>query len=188
MTVMSAQSVSDDANPSPERTVVLPGSPVTYQNRAMLRELGMRWDPAVCPSWADGLLETSPPDLFGPVPPGQTRPTGFGPRRPKTRCLRPHFTPVSHYAARHDSMGRHTCPPSCPILRAQRRGYITLGQHFVTEASLCCLCRFGIRWAQGPVEPLAVKLGDCVRVHVAEQKNPGKRAQHKNHRKRRGPE
>ncbi len=44
MTAISAQSASD-TNPFPERTVLLPGSPATYQNRATLRELGLRWDP-----------------------------------------------------------------------------------------------------------------------------------------------
>jgi hypothetical protein len=44
MTAMSAQRASD-ANPFPERTVLLPGSPTTYEHRAVLRDLGLRWDP-----------------------------------------------------------------------------------------------------------------------------------------------
>ena len=44
MTAMSAQRASD-ANPFPERTVLLPGSPATYEHRALLRDLGLRWDP-----------------------------------------------------------------------------------------------------------------------------------------------
>ncbi|MGP8159509.1 MAG: hypothetical protein ACLPWO_07915 [Thermoplasmata archaeon] len=47
MTAMSATS----AQPTPstanaERTVLLPGSPATYANRAALCEMGLRWDPA----------------------------------------------------------------------------------------------------------------------------------------------
>ena len=44
MTAMSAQRASD-ANPFPERTVLLPGSPSTYEHRMVLRDLGLRWDP-----------------------------------------------------------------------------------------------------------------------------------------------
>ena len=47
MTATSAQSASN-ANPFPAesaRTVLLPGSPATYANRAYLRDLGLRWDP-----------------------------------------------------------------------------------------------------------------------------------------------
>jgi hypothetical protein len=51
MTAMSAQRAldsADAANPFPDfadRTVLLPGSPATYANRAYLRALGLRWDP-----------------------------------------------------------------------------------------------------------------------------------------------
>ena len=53
MTATSALSASN-ANPFPDlasagaelRTVLLPGSPATYANRATLREMGLRWDPA----------------------------------------------------------------------------------------------------------------------------------------------
>ncbi len=53
MTATSAQSAFN-ANPFPDlasagaelRTVLLPGSPATYANRATLREMGLRWDPA----------------------------------------------------------------------------------------------------------------------------------------------
>lgn len=45
MTAMSAQRATDNANSFPERTVLLPGSPTTYANRAYLRGLGLRWDP-----------------------------------------------------------------------------------------------------------------------------------------------
>ena len=44
MTAMSAQCAAD-VNPFPERTVLLPGSPATYEHRLALRELGLRWDP-----------------------------------------------------------------------------------------------------------------------------------------------
>ncbi len=44
MTAMSAQRASD-ANPFSERTVLLPGSPATYEHRGVLRDLGLRWDP-----------------------------------------------------------------------------------------------------------------------------------------------
>ena len=44
MTAMSAQRASG-ANPFPERTVLLPGSPAAYEHRAVLRYLGLRWDP-----------------------------------------------------------------------------------------------------------------------------------------------
>ncbi|MGI0054587.1 MAG: hypothetical protein ACREBZ_02555 [Thermoplasmata archaeon] len=44
MTAISAQSASETPS-SAERTVLLPGSPATYANRARLRELGLRWDP-----------------------------------------------------------------------------------------------------------------------------------------------
>ncbi len=57
MTAMSATSAHEtpsNANPFPDlasadaglRTVLLPGSPATYANRAALREMGLRWDPA----------------------------------------------------------------------------------------------------------------------------------------------
>jgi hypothetical protein len=48
MTAMSAPSAleSDAANPLADRTVLLHGSPATYANRAYLRALGLRWDPA----------------------------------------------------------------------------------------------------------------------------------------------
>ena len=51
MTAMSAQralATADAANRFPDladRTVLLPGSPATYANRAYLRALGLRWDP-----------------------------------------------------------------------------------------------------------------------------------------------
>ncbi len=46
MTAMSAQSASETPSNSPvDRTVLLPGSPATYANRAALREMGLRWDP-----------------------------------------------------------------------------------------------------------------------------------------------
>jgi len=44
MTAMSAQSASQTTSDA-ERTVLLPGSPATYANRAFLRGLGLRWDP-----------------------------------------------------------------------------------------------------------------------------------------------
>ena len=44
MSAISASSASN-TNPFPERTVLLPGSPATYANRAYLRGLGLRWDP-----------------------------------------------------------------------------------------------------------------------------------------------
>jgi len=52
MTATSALSASN-ANPFPDlasagavlRTVLLPGSPATYANRAALREMDLRWDP-----------------------------------------------------------------------------------------------------------------------------------------------
>ncbi len=52
MTATSALSASSNANPFPDlaiagaelRTVLLPGSPATYANRAYLRDLGLRWD------------------------------------------------------------------------------------------------------------------------------------------------
>ena len=52
MTATGAMSASN-ANPFPDlapagaalRTVLLPGSPATYANRATLREMGLRWDP-----------------------------------------------------------------------------------------------------------------------------------------------
>jgi len=44
MTAISAQSAAQ--TPSvPARTVLLPGSPATYANRAFLKGLGLRWDP-----------------------------------------------------------------------------------------------------------------------------------------------
>jgi hypothetical protein len=55
MTAMSAQSASEtpsSTNPflrdlvASLRTVVVPGSPATYANRAALRDMGLRWDPA----------------------------------------------------------------------------------------------------------------------------------------------
>ena len=55
MTAMSAQRASEPlptANPFARdlvaslRTVQLPGTPATYANRAYLRDLGLRWDPA----------------------------------------------------------------------------------------------------------------------------------------------
>ena len=50
MTAMSAQCASgttSTSNPfaNANRTVLLPGSPRTYENRAVLRGLGLRWDP-----------------------------------------------------------------------------------------------------------------------------------------------
>jgi hypothetical protein len=52
MIAMSAQRAlgsADAADPFPDlqadRTVLLPGSPATYANRAYLRALGLRWDP-----------------------------------------------------------------------------------------------------------------------------------------------
>ena len=47
MTAISAQSASQTTSiaASPERTVLLPGSPATYANRAFLKGLGLRWDP-----------------------------------------------------------------------------------------------------------------------------------------------
>jgi hypothetical protein len=55
MTAMSAQSASETPSTATQfirdlvaslRTVQLPGSPATYANRATLREMGLRWDPA----------------------------------------------------------------------------------------------------------------------------------------------
>jgi hypothetical protein len=44
MTAISAQSASETPSTA-DRTVLLPGSPATYTNRAYLRGLGLRWDP-----------------------------------------------------------------------------------------------------------------------------------------------
>jgi len=44
MTAMSAQSTSQTPS-NVARTVLLPGSPATYANRAFLKGLGLRWDP-----------------------------------------------------------------------------------------------------------------------------------------------
>ena len=44
MTAMSAQRASETPSPA-DRTVLLPGSPATYANRAYLRALGLRWVP-----------------------------------------------------------------------------------------------------------------------------------------------
>jgi hypothetical protein len=44
MTAMSAQSASQTTS-EPARTVLLPGSPATYANRAFLKGLGLCWDP-----------------------------------------------------------------------------------------------------------------------------------------------
>jgi hypothetical protein len=44
MTAISAQSASQTSSNS-ARTVLLPGSPATYANRAFLKGLGLRWDP-----------------------------------------------------------------------------------------------------------------------------------------------
>ena len=50
MTATSALSASNansfPVRAEPLRTVLLPGSPATYANRAVLRGLGLRWDPA----------------------------------------------------------------------------------------------------------------------------------------------
>jgi hypothetical protein len=55
MTATSAQSATETLSPANPflrdlvaslRTVVVPGSPATYANRAALREMGLRWDPA----------------------------------------------------------------------------------------------------------------------------------------------
>ena len=54
MTAISAQSASETPSTANSlrdlveslRTVVVPGSPATYANRAVLREMGLRWDPA----------------------------------------------------------------------------------------------------------------------------------------------
>jgi len=46
MTAISAQSASQTpSTASTSRTVLLPGSPATYANRAFLKGLGLRWDP-----------------------------------------------------------------------------------------------------------------------------------------------
>jgi len=48
MTAMSATSAHETlstATAPTERTVLLPGSPATYANRAALREIGLRWNP-----------------------------------------------------------------------------------------------------------------------------------------------
>ncbi len=46
MTAMSATSAQGaPSNATAARTVLLPGSPATYANRAALREMGLRWDP-----------------------------------------------------------------------------------------------------------------------------------------------
>jgi len=44
MTATSAQSAPQTPS-NGARTVLLPGSPATYANRAFLKELGLRWDP-----------------------------------------------------------------------------------------------------------------------------------------------
>jgi hypothetical protein len=44
MTAMSAQSASQTPS-NVARTVLLPGSPATFANRAFLKGLGLRWDP-----------------------------------------------------------------------------------------------------------------------------------------------
>ena len=54
MTAMSAPRASETPSTADSlrdlvaslRTVVVPGSPATYANRAVLREMGLRWDPA----------------------------------------------------------------------------------------------------------------------------------------------
>ena len=45
MTAISAQSASQTTSSLASRTVLLPGSPATYANRAFLKGLGLRWDP-----------------------------------------------------------------------------------------------------------------------------------------------
>jgi hypothetical protein len=46
MTATSALNANSfEAAPIADRTVLLPGSPATYANRAYLRSLGLRWDP-----------------------------------------------------------------------------------------------------------------------------------------------
>ena len=46
MTAISAQSASQTSSSlGANRTVLLPGSPATYANRALLKGLGLRWDP-----------------------------------------------------------------------------------------------------------------------------------------------
>jgi len=101
MTAMSAQRASktpSTANSflaeSATRTVLLPGSPGTYANRAFLRDLGLRWDPDAH-RWHGqttakrvrelrdrlglevrvfGQLESAPKDSAAPKPDPQTRP------------------------------------------------------------------------------------------------------------------
>ena len=98
MIAMSAQRATDDANPFPERIVLLPGSPRTYENRAILRGLGLRWDP-VGHRWHGSLpapvvrrlraelgLEVRCFGIFEPPrrpePPRPPEPAGPGPVRP----------------------------------------------------------------------------------------------------------
>ncbi len=45
MSAMSAQGASQTPSGLAARTVLLPGSPATYANRAFLKGLGLRWDP-----------------------------------------------------------------------------------------------------------------------------------------------
>jgi len=45
MSATSAQATPSTPTASSERTVLVPGSPATYANRAALRGLGLRWDP-----------------------------------------------------------------------------------------------------------------------------------------------
>jgi hypothetical protein len=113
MTAMSAQralATADAANPFPDvpadRTVLLPGSPATYANRAYLRALGLRWDPernqwhgATTAHYVRVLREQlglevrcfatlEPPR--GPSPPRPTLPSGTTERSvPSVRVLTP---------------------------------------------------------------------------------------------------
>ena len=100
MSAQSASGTTSTANlfANADRTVLLPGSPRTYENRAVLRGLGLRWDP-VGHRWHGsfpapvvrrlraelglevrcfGILEPS----RRPEPPGLSEPAGPGPVRP----------------------------------------------------------------------------------------------------------
>ncbi len=89
----SAQRAPDTTDPFPERTVLLPGSPATYEHRAVLGDLGLRWDPENH-RWHGSLAPTAIRELrekhglvvrcFGSLdPPGGLQPPApFVPPRP----------------------------------------------------------------------------------------------------------
>jgi hypothetical protein len=110
MTAMSAQSASETPSTANSlrdlvaslRTVVVPGSPATYANRAALRAIGLRWDP-VGRRWHGTTTMDRVRELrerlglevrcFGTLDPSR----GPSPPRPPTPALAPTITqcPVS---------------------------------------------------------------------------------------------